>query len=96
MTANMIQPDFIGVNNKVFVFSIMSTINFNNHVQFFTATIPDWKQLLKDDEYKQIIIDSLLFLKKEGSIIVYGFVITHFPGGCPHPTFFTHNLSCSE
>lgn len=42
----------------------MPAINFNNHVQFFTATILEWKQLLKADEYKQIIIDSLLFFKK--------------------------------
>ncbi len=35
----------------------------------------DWKHLLKDDAYKQIIIDSLLFLKKEGSIVVNAFVI---------------------
>ncbi|HUS03366.1 MAG TPA: hypothetical protein VMY77_16615 [Chitinophagaceae bacterium] len=33
------------------------------------------KHLLKDDAYKQIIIDSLLFLKKEGSITVNAFVI---------------------
>ncbi len=53
----------------------MALINFDHHPQFFTATILEWKHLLKPDEYKQIIIDSLLFLKKEGSIVVNAFVI---------------------
>jgi hypothetical protein len=48
-----------------FVFSFMP-LNFEHHTQFFTSTILDWKYLLKDDAYKQIIIDSLLFLKKKG------------------------------
>ncbi|MEO7048139.1 MAG: transposase [Ferruginibacter sp.] len=53
----------------------MSSYNFQHSPQFFTATILEWKHLLKPDEYKQIIIDSLLFLKKEGSIIVNAFAI---------------------
>jgi hypothetical protein len=53
----------------------MSSLNFEHHTQFFTSTIYQWKRLLKDDEYKQIIIDSLLFLEKEGSISVNAFVI---------------------
>ena len=53
----------------------MSSYNYQHYPQFFTATILEWKQLLRPDEYKQIIIDSLLFLKKEGSIIVNAFVI---------------------
>ena len=53
----------------------MSGINFTYHPQFFTATILEWKQLLKDDSYKDIVIDSLSFLAKEGSVVVYGFVI---------------------
>ena len=53
----------------------MSSYNFQHSPQFFTATILEWKHLLKSDEYKQIIIDSLLFLKKEGSITVNAFVI---------------------
>ncbi len=53
----------------------MALINFDHPPQFFTATILEWKHLLKHDEYKQIVIDSLLFLKKEGSIIVNAFVI---------------------
>jgi len=53
----------------------MPSINFEHHTQFFTLTIFQWKHLLKDDAYKQIIINSLLFLKKEGSIAVNAFVI---------------------
>ena len=45
------------------------------HPQFFTATIIKWKHLLANDEFKNIIIDSLRFLKNEGSIVVYAFVI---------------------
>ena len=47
----------------------------DNPVQFFTATILEWKQLLKQDRYKDVIIDSLTFLVEEGRAVIYGFVI---------------------
>jgi len=53
----------------------MADINFDYHPQFFTATILEWKHLLKWDAFKDIIVNSLLFLKNEGSIVVYAFVI---------------------
>jgi putative transposase len=53
----------------------MADINFDYHPQFFTATILEWKHLLKEDTFKDIIIDSLLYLTREKSIVVYGFVI---------------------
>jgi len=53
----------------------MADINFDYHPQFFTATILEWKHLLKEDEYKDIIIKSLQFLTNEKSIVVYAFVI---------------------
>ena len=53
----------------------MPAINFDHHPQFFTATILEWKPLLKDDSYKDIVIKSLQFLKSEGSIVIYAFVI---------------------
>lgn len=53
----------------------MAKINFDYHPQFFTATILEWKPLLQDDAFKDIIIKSLLFLTNEKSIVVYGFVI---------------------
>ena len=53
----------------------MADINFDYHPQFFTATILEWKTLLSEDAYKDIIIKSLQFLSDEKSIVVYGFVI---------------------
>jgi putative transposase len=43
--------------------------------QFFTATIQDWKHLLKDDNYKNIITAALKFLVSEEKVTVNGFVI---------------------
>jgi putative transposase len=45
------------------------------HPQFITTTILEWKHLLKDDAFKDIIISSLQFLHKERSIVIYAFVI---------------------
>ena len=46
-------------------------------IQYFTATILDWKHLLKPDKYKNIILDSLYFLVTNERIYLYGFVITN-------------------
>ena len=46
-----------------------------NHILFHTATIQGWKNLLKPDKYKQIIIDSLQFLVNNNRIWIYSFVI---------------------
>jgi REP-associated tyrosine transposase len=43
--------------------------------QFFTATILEWKHLLTNDKYKDIILNSLRFLVNEKRILVYAFVI---------------------
>ena len=43
--------------------------------QFFTATIQKWRHLLKDDKYKNIIVDSFKFLVTEGNVTINGFVI---------------------
>jgi putative transposase len=43
--------------------------------QFFTATCLEWKHLLKPDQYKDLIIESLRYLVKEERVIIYGFVI---------------------
>jgi putative transposase len=45
------------------------------HPQFFTATILEWKPLLKQDKYKDIIIESLRFLVNNNRVIINGFVI---------------------
>jgi len=42
---------------------------------YFTATILEWRHLLKPDKYKDIIISSLEFLGKENRIKVYAFTI---------------------
>jgi REP element-mobilizing transposase RayT len=52
-----------------------NTIMTLDEVYFWTATIKDWKNLLIDDEFKNIIIDSLKELVKREKIIVYAFVI---------------------
>ncbi|MBC8111885.1 MAG: transposase [Verrucomicrobia bacterium] len=44
-------------------------------IAFFTATILEWKHLLRPDKYKQIILDSLAFLVENKRIQLYGFVI---------------------
>ena len=43
--------------------------------QFFTATILEWKYLLKPDKYKDVIIESLQYLVKHKKITLYAFVI---------------------
>ena len=53
----------------------MSEITFNLNSQFFTATILEWKHLLANDTFKDIICCSLQFLVKDKRIILYGFVI---------------------
>jgi REP element-mobilizing transposase RayT len=47
----------------------------NNLPQFFTATILDWKMLLKPNEYKEIIINSLKYLVNVQKINVNAFVL---------------------
>jgi putative transposase len=45
------------------------------HPQFFTATILEWKHLLRENKYKNIIINSLRFLVDNKRVQVYSFVI---------------------
>ncbi len=51
----------------------------SNHIeecpQFYTATILDWKKLLKPERYKMIIIESLQYLVHEKRVTLYGYVI---------------------
>ena len=42
---------------------------------FWTATINNWNHLLKDDKYKQIIIDSLAYLTEKELADIFAFVI---------------------
>ncbi len=53
----------------------MKTLYPENWPQFFTATMKDWKPLLKEDCYKDIIINSLKFLKENNKVTINAFVI---------------------
>lgn len=46
-----------------------------NKVYFYTATIVEWKHLLKEDEFKEIIIQTIKYLSEQQVIKVYAFVI---------------------
>ena len=50
-------------------------MTFNYYLQFFTATILEWKQPLVLDSMKQIIISSLQYLGNESRVKIYGFVL---------------------
>lgn len=50
-------------------------LNSEYYPQFYTATILEWKHLLNEDKYKDIILDSLRFPVKEQRVIVNSFVI---------------------
>jgi len=42
---------------------------------FFTATILEWKHLLKNEKYKQFIVDSMRYLVKEGCVQIDVFAL---------------------
>jgi putative transposase len=44
---------------------------------FFTATNLNWLPLLQNDQHKQIVLDSLLFLTTQKRVILYAFVIMY-------------------
>ncbi|OCX51323.1 transposase [Mucilaginibacter sp. PPCGB 2223] len=44
-------------------------------IYFYTATILHWQKLLETEKYKQIIIESIIYLIRHSKIKVYGFVI---------------------
>jgi len=45
------------------------------YAQFFTATIQEWRHLLKPDKYKSILIEIFLFLVREQRLSINAFVI---------------------
>jgi len=57
-----------------------SRIYAKDHPEFITITCLEWKHILEDDCFKEIIIDSLRFLSKAKRIVVSSFVImpNHF------------------
>ncbi len=44
-------------------------------IYFWTATINKWQHLLKEDEYKDVIVNSLMFLSNANKLDVFAFVI---------------------
>jgi len=50
-------------------------IETEQHPQFFTATILEWRPLLMEDPYKDIIINSMKFLVDQKRLTIYAFVI---------------------
>ncbi|MFI5155093.1 MAG: REP-associated tyrosine transposase [Chitinophagales bacterium] len=46
-----------------------------HHAQFFTATILEWKHLLKPSKYKDIIMESFRFLTNDQRLQINAFVI---------------------
>jgi putative transposase len=43
--------------------------------QFYTATLLEWKPLLKHDKHKNVVIETLCFLVNDKRISLYAFVI---------------------
>ena len=44
-------------------------------IYFWTATINQWQRLLENDEYKDVIVDSVEYLTDSGKIDVFAFII---------------------
>jgi putative transposase len=66
---------FVGVLHQQ-TYLLILKMSFNNYYpDFFTATILEWKPLLKPDKFKDIIINSVEFLTANNRVAVYGFVI---------------------
>jgi REP element-mobilizing transposase RayT len=42
---------------------------------FFTATVLNWKHILKHDKYKDILIESFKFLVRKKRVRIFAFVI---------------------
>jgi len=62
------------MNSDIFKNRRKSFLEYNK-TYFWTCTIKDWKKLLGSDLYKEIVINTLKKLVKQGLIEIYGFVI---------------------
>ena len=52
-----------------------SSIHNVNDLYFVTASISGWKHLLAEPKFRQIVLDSLVWLQKEKRVILFAFVI---------------------
>lgn len=50
-------------------------LTLSEFTRFFTATNLEWKKLLKPLKYKEVVLDSLRYLTKNGRVKIYAFVI---------------------
>ena len=62
--------------------------------QFFSATILNWNHLLKEDEYKNIIIECLKFMVDDKRVEVNAFIIMSNPAGRQADTY--HLATCTK
>jgi putative transposase len=62
------------VNHDIFTYKRKSYIEIGD-IFFWTATINQWQRLLSEDNYKQVVLDSLEYLSTKGKIDLYAFVI---------------------
>ena len=62
------------MEKEIFEYKRKSYIEIGE-IYFWTATLNKWQCLLKDDSYKNIIIDSLDYLYKNGKRDVFAFVL---------------------
>ncbi len=46
-----------------------------HEIQFFTATILKWQKLMKSDDFKEIVMNSLQFMVEKKRLLLFGFVI---------------------
>lgn len=63
------------LTQKKMKYGIRNSRMFLNEVYFWTDAIKDWKDLLKDDFYKNIILECWRELANRKKINIYGFVI---------------------
>ncbi len=63
------------LTQKEMKYGILNSKMLINEIYFWTDTIKNWKDLLKDDVYKEIIVDCWRELVNRNKITVYGFVI---------------------
>lgn len=75
MCAAYRQPAMSNGHKKIEVSSATMAGYITEYPHFFTATNLEWKKLLLPDEQKDLIIESMRFLVKDKSVIIYDFVI---------------------
>lgn len=56
---------------------------------YYTAATLEWKHLLKQDKYKDLIISGLKSTVKENQIKVYGFAVLKFDNVTIHPIYLS-------